>query len=250
MKYCIISGAAQGLGKALAITLSEKNTTLFIIDKRDLSSTTTECEKLNATVHAFQFDLSNVHEIPSLTEQIFQQIDTQNAESLYLINNASEVVPLGIIGTLENDELVYQIHSDISHYILLTNEVVKRTQDLDIEKKVVCISSGAASAAIPGAAVYGATKAAVDMFTKTTGQEQEKKKFPVQISAVTPGVIDTPMQETLRGTPKEQFPSAYQFKALKASGLLQSPLKTAQKIVKIFTKKKFPNGKVISYIRL
>lgn len=247
MKYIIITGAARGLGRALAETLAADRTKLFLIDKRDQTKTIQNCQAKKAEAADFSFDLAKIDQIADLADQIFNQIKPTPKDSLYLINNAAEVIPLALLGTHPNEELDYEIQTDISAYILLTNNFFNHFQKIETEKIVLSISSGAAKRPLPGAAVYCASKAAIDMFTITVAKEQKDQPHPIKIAAVTPGVIDTGMQVDLRSADKADFPIVNQFKALHKTGLLQSPEYTARKIAKIFTKKKFPHGKVVNF---
>ncbi|MBU1118784.1 SDR family NAD(P)-dependent oxidoreductase [Patescibacteria group bacterium] len=247
MRYIIITGAARGLGKAFAENLSKKETTLFLIDKRDLSETKKACEKKGAAVFDSLLDLTKTEEITPLFDTIFSKIDTDTASTLDLINNAAAVLPLGLMGLPQNNEIDYEITTDFTAYVLTTNEFIRRTQERNVTKRIINISSGAAVKTIKGAAVYCGCKAAVDMFTKTVGKEQSKKEHPIHIVSVTPGVIDTEMQVDLRSAPKDAFPPKNQFAAMKKLGVLQPAESTAQKICSLYERKKFPSGEVLSY---
>jgi len=62
-----------------------------------------------------------------------------------------------------------------------------------------------------------------------------------------PGVIDTPMQETIRGASKEAFPNLDRFLDLKANNALTSPDDVAKRIIQ-FMKDEFdqhPNGSLL-----
>lgn len=232
---------------AMAELSANATTTLFLIDKRDLKETKKSCQEKKSQVFDFKFDLTNTKKIPELCSQIFKKIKTENVDSIDLINNAAETIPLKIVGNILNDELDYAVKTNISHYFLMTNEFIGKTKDLETTKRIINISSGAATNVIKGAAHYCAAKAAIDMFTKVVAKEQKNKERPVMICATTPGIIDTGMQVDLRTPPKEQFPSRNEFVVMKKLGLLQSPEKTAEKILRIFEWKKFPQGKILKY---
>ncbi|MBU0731389.1 SDR family NAD(P)-dependent oxidoreductase [Patescibacteria group bacterium] len=240
MKYIIITGAARGLGQAIAAELTEKNAKLILIDKR----------KITATGEKIKFDLSEVNKFPELMDEISKKIDKKNAEKICLVNNAAEVIPLGIMGKLKNEELIYQINTDLLAYILLANLFIKKFANTDVKKRILNISSGAAKSIIQGAATYCGCKAGIDQFTRVANDEQKKQKFPTRVAAVTPGVVDTGMQEDLRSPRKEVFPHVNRFKAMKSSGFLQTPESTAKKICKLLNSEKFPAGKVINYYKL
>ena len=74
------------------------------------------------------------------------------------------------------------------------------TADLGVARRVVNISSGAASSPYAGWSVYCASKAGLDHFTRCVGLEQRGQAFPVTCIALAPGVIDTGMQEVIRAS--------------------------------------------------
>jgi benzil reductase ((S)-benzoin forming) len=150
-----------------------------------------------------------------------------DVESITLINNAAQVTPLGPIDICTPDETVRNIQINLLAPILLTQSLIKQTQQLDIDRIVVNISSGSAKHAAAGMSVYCASKAALNMFTSCVQLESHRSLTTYTID---PGMVDTDMQALVRN--EEGLPIAAFFKEIKETGSLKSAEDVAKKIVK------------------
>ena len=81
---------------------------------------------------------------------------------------------------------------------------------------LINISSGAAWQGYAGWAAYCASKAGVDRLTEVV--HLEERAAGLRAYAVAPGVVDTHMQELIRGSALEDFPEVERFRELKRSG--------------------------------
>ena len=84
---------------------------------------------------------------------------------------------------------------------------------------LVNVSSGAARTPYEGWAVYGATKAAVDQYTRTVAVEEPG----LLCHAVAPGVVETALQEQVRALDEATFPAVERFRRIRAEGRANSP---------------------------
>jgi len=94
--------------------------------------------------------------------------------------------------------------------------------------RVMHVSSGAARIPFQGWSVYGATKAAVDQHALGVVEDNVAN---VRICSLAPGIVDTNMQASIRGTKAEDFSKVERFKEFKANGELASPTDTATKMI-------------------
>ena len=85
------------------------------------------------------------------------------------------------------------------------------------------------------------------MFTRCVGAEQSNEAAPVEIIAVEPGMVDTSMQETVRGIPEEQFVMAKYFRETFKAGQLQTPEVLAGHLLNLIDFKLEP-GRVMNYL--
>jgi benzil reductase ((S)-benzoin forming) len=211
----IITGVSRGFGKAIAEQFLANGEHVLGIGR------TTHIQ--HPCFRFMKCDLSNLEEVESLKFDVFNGPIT-------LINNA------GILGNVKR--LSEQSILDIAHVLtvnvsaaaIITNKVYQHSIDKD-KFTLVNISSGAAKRAIPSWAAYCASKAALNMLTEAFFAEEKELGNSIRAYAVSPGVIDTGMQEQIREVRAEDFSSVEQFKQLKANDELFSPEEAANRLI-------------------
>ncbi|MFX0101516.1 MAG: SDR family NAD(P)-dependent oxidoreductase [Candidatus Hodarchaeota archaeon] len=100
-KNCLITGAASGIGRCLAIELAKEGMNLLIsdIDTQNLEKVKEEIEAIGAKVHSKKCDVSNLGDIQSLANEFYQKLGDVDL----LINNAGTAGG-GSINDIELDE--------------------------------------------------------------------------------------------------------------------------------------------------
>src|SRR5690606_9251492 len=98
---------------------------------------------------------------------------------------------------------------------MLLCQFVLQHYPLDRPLTIVNISSGAGRRPIPGWAAYCTSKAALDMYSQTIYLEEKERNRNIRVYSVAPGVVDTPMQETIRKSDPSTFSSLHSFILLK-----------------------------------
>ncbi|KDR95407.1 benzil reductase ((S)-benzoin forming) [Peptoclostridium litorale DSM 5388] len=245
MKYAIITGASRGLGNATAKKLIEKGYTLFCISRKQDMEIVKKAYEKNVELNYYEFDLSNVELIEGLMDDVFEKISAGEAESLYLINNASVVSPLRPISKCESGSIIKNIKVDLLAPIILISTFIRLSEKMEIQKRIVNISSGAAYGPMHGAACYCSAKAGIEMLTKCVGIEEEGKEHPVKVMSFTPGIMDTEMQREVRSSNEQDFAELKRFKNYKKKGMLTKPEIVAEKVVKLIECRDFKQGESI-----
>jgi benzil reductase ((S)-benzoin forming) len=220
MHYFIITGASKGLGEGLAIELLDENHHLLCIARSESDTLKRMAAAKNCPVDFFQFDLAVTRDIPALCRQVFEKVDTTEAEGIYLVNNAGVLRPIGRVETCPVTEVEHHMQVNLLAPMLLTAEFIRYTHKLPARKRVMNISSGAATNPYHGWSSYCTGKAGMDMFTRCVGTEQSDQDHPVECMGVAPGIIDTSMQETIRSATDEQFIHRKKFVEYKEKGQL------------------------------
>ena len=116
--------------------------------------------------------------------------------------------------------------------------------DLDADKQIINISSGAAVSPYAGWSVYCTSKAAIDMMTKTIAAEQSAVKNGVKCISIYPGVVDTNMQDQIRSTSVSDFKNVERFKELKTTNQLYSPAFVGKQIYELDHNQTLDNGAI------
>lgn len=219
----IITGASKGIGKALVDQLS-KNSENHIIG---ISRSDVKAEKSN--IQQLSLDLGDFDAINKNFEQIFPSGDF---ERIVLINNAGWIGQIDYFGKLEakNIQAIYNINT-IAPALLMNEFVRKYSDSKNSERTVINISSGAAKKGIDGWSGYSSSKAALNMMTEAAQEEAKKSNSKMKFFALSPGVVDTNMQEDIRSASEDGFSLLGKFKGLKADNALSSPEEAAEKII-------------------
>lgn len=216
MRRIYITGSSSGLGKALTeLLLEDENNQLVGVSRS------------NAIQHErfthFSMDLKE-----AFSENIFQKLP-ENCKKVVLINNAGAVGSVTQVGSQSYKEVSDNYSVNVTAPSFLCNQFVKAYRDEPVEKIIINVSSGAGKHPIEAWSTYCASKAALDMFTQVLQAEQPSFK----VFAVAPGIVDTPMQASIRGSDKKHFPHLERFQSYKDQGELASARDVALKYLKI-----------------
>ncbi|NIK75515.1 benzil reductase ((S)-benzoin forming) [Paenibacillus castaneae] len=227
MKAFIITGTSRGLGFEVCKQLMKREHMIISIARNNNDFLLELAAHKECTLHFVQYDLQNTEGISDLMEGILKQVFSTELESITLINNAAQVTPLGPISSCTPEETVGSIQTNVLAPMLLTQSLLKQTEQWEIHRTIVNISSGSGKYAAAGMSIYCASKAALNMFTSCIQQENHKS---LTIYTVDPGMIDTDMQAVARK--EESFPMAAYFKEAKDAGHLKPAEHVAKKIVR------------------
>lgn len=236
MNVLIITGGSSGIGKAIAKKYTTENFTVYSISR---SQTT------NAHFNQITTDLSNNTEAIDAINTVFSKFDLARISSITLINNAGSLGEIHTLGNLNSEKIQQVIQLNTITPLVMSNEFIKRTKKLTSKKQIITISSGAAVNPYAGWSIYCASKAAIEMMTKTIAIEQDELTYGVKCIAIKPGVVDTNMQTSIRKTTATEFKSVQRFKDLKTNNELYSPSFVADRIYQIDSSNALQNGDII-----
>jgi NAD(P)-dependent dehydrogenase (short-subunit alcohol dehydrogenase family) len=145
-------------------------------------------------------------------------------QRILLINNAGVVEPIGPSERQDPAAIALAVALNVAAPLMLTAAVAR----LAGEKRVVHVSSGAARSPYAGWNIYCATKAALDHHARAAALDGTPG---LAICSLAPGIIDTPMQATIRATSGELFPMKERFVELHRDGALATPAQCAVQLV-------------------
>lgn len=220
MDVYIVTGASKGIGLELLKQLQVKGKKVI-----GLARTSPEVAKRFVVV-----DLAEAAQLEEVLIGIIND-NVEDASSFTLINNAGMVEPIGLVGAVNVEEMTTALAVNLTAPMILSNTFITRLKDFEGKKRIVNISSGAGRNAYEGWGTYCTTKAGLDHFSRVVALEQQSATYPVEVVAIAPGIIDTGMQETIRGSEVDAFPLLDRFIEYKAQGSLSSAEQTAEKLI-------------------
>ncbi|MBC7447110.1 MAG: SDR family NAD(P)-dependent oxidoreductase [Hymenobacteraceae bacterium] len=222
MHYYFITGTSRGLGRALAEAFLEVPDTTVVGIAR------------HATIqhphyHHHSLDLADLAAVERYLPRLFAPFG--DARSLTLLNNAGILGQIAYVGQVPASHFAPVFNVNVLAPAVLLNAFLATYAARGVPLVALNISSGAAQRPIDGWAAYCASKAALDMLTRTAAAEQALVGHDhVRLYALAPGVVDTAMQAQIRMVGPAAFSQVDQFRALHDSGELASPEAVAQRI--------------------
>ena len=222
MRYFIITGASQGLGKALAeAALQQPDTAVLGASRR----ATIE----HARYRHQALDFSDLDAVRNNITKLFPA--WPDADSLTLINNAGVLGDIGYVGEQTNEHYQFVLDVNLTVPAMLMNTFLSAYSGRVVPRTILNISSGAGRRPTDGWGAYCASKAALDMLSQVAQQEQDRRGTGVRIRSLAPGMVDTAMQESIRTADEQQFSQAKKFAGFREAGQLAAPARVAEKIV-------------------
>jgi 3-oxoacyl-[acyl-carrier protein] reductase len=198
-KVALVTGAAQGIGRVVALLLAQKGADIAVsdINLEKAKETAKEIEAIGRRTMAIQVDVAILNDVERMVEAIlerFGQIDI-------LVNNAG----------IARDKLILRMTEEEWDAVLNVNlkgtfhctKVVIKHMSKQRRGKIVNIASVVGEMGNVGQANYSASKAGVIGFTKTIAREFAQRG--INVNAIAPGFIDTPMTEVLPERAKEEL---------------------------------------------
>lgn len=184
-KVAVVTGASKGIGAAIAKHLAAEGASVVV----NYASSKAGADKVVAAITgtggkaiAVQGDVSRQADITKLfaeTKQAYGQVDI-------LVNNAG-IYEFSPLENVTEDHFHKQFNLNVLGLLLTTQEAVKHLPPAG--GSVINISSVVGVNPLPNAAVYGATKAAVDAITKSLAKELGSRK--IRVNSINPGMIET-----------------------------------------------------------
>jgi 3-oxoacyl-[acyl-carrier protein] reductase len=198
-KVALVTGGAQGIGKAIATRLAEEGATVTIADVNiDLArSVAAQLEDRGMTAFASQVDVSD----SSQAEELIKQITGRFSSLDILVNNAGISRDALLIRTSEED-WDRMMAVNLKGAFNLTKSAA-RVMVRQKSGRIINVTSVIGLMGNAGQAAYASSKAGLVGLTKTAAKELAGRG--ITVNAVAPGYIQTAMTESLSQTAKDAF---------------------------------------------
>jgi NAD(P)-dependent dehydrogenase (short-subunit alcohol dehydrogenase family) len=194
----VVTGAAQGNGKAIALGLAEAGARVVVCDiqSEEVEKVAQQIIALGGKALAVALDITNRVSCADVAKLSVASFGTSAS---ILVNNA------GIIRRTPTDGETFDQDWDAVMSVNVDGQmnVIRAFLPQLIEKKgrIINLGSIMSVAANPGLVAYAASKGAVLQMTKALAHDLAP--HGVRVNAIAPGVIETPMTVATRENPEQ-----------------------------------------------
>ncbi len=188
-KLAIITGASSGIGQQIALDLAKQDYKCLLLGRNitKLKNTETKCYQSES----YMLDLTSEKQILTTTTEIVKVYLHSDFEHIVLINNAGIVERNSFVNT-SIDSWKHQFQTNLFGPVLFTQKLLELLKSRT-SSKIINISSTLGVKPITDTSAYSATKAAMNNWTQSLALELAK--FNIQVNAICPGIIETPLQD-------------------------------------------------------
>ncbi len=181
MKKVLITGASSGIGRSVAMMLSEKGYELFLVARRVDKLIQLKDELKSSKIHIIPCDINK--------EESFEKIKVITGSHIdILINNAGLALGKDNVHESKIADWTQMIDTNITSNFRLVHLVLPWMIKQGVGD-IINICSIAGHYSYQGGAVYCATKHAVKAFTRALREETAGKN--IRVMQVSPGMVET-----------------------------------------------------------
>ena len=186
-KAALVTGAARGIGRAIALRLAQEGADVAVADVREtlLQDTVAGIKGEGRRALALTVDVTHRTQVEQMVEQVvgaFGHLDI-------FFNNAGIIKIHDFLEITEADwDSIMEVNAK---GVFLCGQAVARQMVRQGHGKIINTASIAARLGVPDSAVYAASKAAVMSLTRSMALSLASKG--VTVNALAPGMVDTDM---------------------------------------------------------
>ena len=186
-KVALVTGAGRGIGQAIAVTLAKEGAHIVVNDM-DLDSAKQTVEMIHSIGRKTLVSGANIV-MRNEVEAIFDSMKNQFGRLDILINNAG----------ITRDNLLIKMTEEEWDQVMAVNlkgvfnctQLAAKMMTEQNAGKIVNVSSASGQMGNIGQVNYATSKAGIIGMTKTLAKELAR--FNINVNAIAPGFIDTPM---------------------------------------------------------
>jgi NAD(P)-dependent dehydrogenase (short-subunit alcohol dehydrogenase family) len=190
-KVAVVTGAAQGIGRAIAEDLHARGARLVLVDRNSeavAATATAMRSRSSASVDFLVADLAQPEAIGQIPQELISLSPNKDARVDVLVNNAA----------IELDLSLAEVTAEAFDRVLAVNLRAPMLVSQALAPMfpseggaIVNISSIHANHAFPNSIPYACSKAGLVALTRNLALELAPRR--IRVNAVCPGYIDTPM---------------------------------------------------------
>ena len=190
-KVAIVTGAGQGMGRAVAERLAAAGALVSVndIDSDSAERTVSVLQKGGAEAVAAPGSVTSTQQVSDMLDLTLSRFGKVHI----LVNNAGVLRPTKVID-IEEDEWDFVVDVNLKGTYLCSRAVLPTMREIGWGRIVNFSSTAGKNVSTVGGAHYTAAKAGILGFTRHLAKEEAS--YGVTVNSVCPGLIDTEMVRT------------------------------------------------------
>ena len=193
-KKCLITGAASGIGKAVALQLSKLGAVLILTDiqQEQLESTANEIKANDGNIAYLEaLDITNFEKVKQFGEQVIQKVG-----NLDIVMNIAGIAICGAVDKMQHEEWKQVIDVNLMGPIHIIETFLPKMISEKNGGHLVNVASAAALFGLPWHGAYCASKYGLRGLSDVLRHDLKRHKIKVHL--VCPGAVDTGLVSTIR----------------------------------------------------
>lgn len=184
-RVAVVSGAAAGLGRAIAVRLAAEGSVIEILDRQDASAVCDEIASSGGNARATLCDVTDERQIAAAA----QGVGERHSQIDILLNNAGILSGRSPWHTLSRADVERFIDVNFLGYFLVTKAFYPLIRK-NSTGRIINVTSRTYFLANPGQMAYVASKGAVMGMTRVLAKECGDDG--ITVNAIMPGMVATP----------------------------------------------------------
>lgn len=197
-KIALVTGASRGIGKSIAMELASCGAKVIINcskNEEDAKNVVNGIKDLGGDAIVYKCDVGNFDETHKMAEELVKRFGNIDM----LVNNAG-ISKIGLLMDMNEEDFDEIINVNLKGVFNCCHAIIPYM--LRVEKgSIINISSIWGHVGASCEVIYSASKGGVNSFTKALARELGTSG--VRVNAISPGVIDTDMNNFLDDNEKE-----------------------------------------------
>jgi NAD(P)-dependent dehydrogenase (short-subunit alcohol dehydrogenase family) len=194
-KVAAVTGAASGLGRAMALAFADEGMHVALADVSDTSDVLAQVEARGVKARAMKVDVSSATSVEAFAAMIDRDLG-----GAHLVCNNAGVSPLGAVWEASLGDWQWMLGVNLWGVIHGVKSFVPRLIERN-EGHVVNTASVAGLINPPGSGAYNVTKHAVVALSETLHHDLRERNCAIGVSVLCPAYVPTGIADSERNRP-------------------------------------------------
>jgi NADP-dependent 3-hydroxy acid dehydrogenase YdfG len=197
-KTALITGAGRGIGRAIARAFAAEGAAVVLVarSRADLASVAAEVREAGGRALAVPTDVTQDAAVEALVENV-----TGELGRLDILVTSAGAAAFGPVAGSKPADWDTMLSLNLRAVMVCCHAVLP-VMLRQRSGMILNLSSIASKRALPGSAVYTATKSAVEAFSRVLAEEL--RPHGVRVGVLVPGAVDTPIWDSMGAAPPRE----------------------------------------------